>query len=832
MSSGWLRGVVKEVPSGDTLVISATVKSGVPPEKRITLSSLIAPKLGLRDGSRNDEPFAYQSREFLRSLCIGQPCVFRVEHKIEAAGNREFGSVFLGQQRNVAVEVASNGWARVKFASAAAIEAKEVSPYYDALQQAESEAKALELGLWTRDPTASEESVRDLRDLDASAFFLGLGKGARFVATVEQVLSGSTLRLGVRDPVEAVQSAVQSQDPPSSVFLYGSVLVHVSGVQAPSMTRPGTSSLPLRGGHSGPAWGSTPAGGGVGGGVVSSGADTESSISNAVESLSINPSNSNSTTTTTTTTTIPTSIPTSDPFAREAKFLTETHALNRDVRLIAEGLDRNGNLYVTVLTPALPPRPTPSAGQGEGGEGVEVVRDGDGYANLAEMLLKKGLAKCVESGLGLLSTPGAGLKYREWERLGRDSRQGVWVNFAGVNGAVNGAVNGVANGPAKGTWIRGRVVEVSSGDCLVIRPFAPTPTTTTTTTTASEKRIQLSSIRAPRPPTRNAPQGEPWGYEARELLRKTAVGKWVEARVEYCRSVPLSPEDASATRQLVFANVEVLAPEEQIQVDVTGQWPASPAPSTTAITPNRIHLAELVLKKGLAQTVRHRTDEERSALYDHLQAVEEVARSSRIGLSAKQAPPTPRINDLSQAGAAKAKLHLPFLQRSGRIMGVVDFVLSAQRVKLFVPKEGVLIAFAPSGVKTPTRAMPAQGGKPATQAEAYAEEAYAFSRELLNQRDVEVVIEDMDRGGTFLGSLKVLGGGGGGGGRGGGGGGRGGGRQERQEQGERRDFAVELLRNGFAKIQPYVDPMALANGAEMVQAERSAKEARKRIFEN
>ncbi len=46
MATGWLRGTVKEVVSGDTLVIAGTTKPGVvAPEKRITLSSLIAPKL-------------------------------------------------------------------------------------------------------------------------------------------------------------------------------------------------------------------------------------------------------------------------------------------------------------------------------------------------------------------------------------------------------------------------------------------------------------------------------------------------------------------------------------------------------------------------------------------------------------------------------------------------------------------------------------------------------------------------------------------------------------------------------------------------------------------
>jgi hypothetical protein len=36
---------VKEVPNGDTLAIVGNVASGPPPEKRITLSSLIAPRL-------------------------------------------------------------------------------------------------------------------------------------------------------------------------------------------------------------------------------------------------------------------------------------------------------------------------------------------------------------------------------------------------------------------------------------------------------------------------------------------------------------------------------------------------------------------------------------------------------------------------------------------------------------------------------------------------------------------------------------------------------------------------------------------------------------------
>ncbi|KOM47453.1 hypothetical protein LR48_Vigan07g115700 [Vigna angularis] len=45
-------------------------KPGPLPEKSITLSSLMAPRLARRGGV--DEPFAWESREFLRKLCIGK----------------------------------------------------------------------------------------------------------------------------------------------------------------------------------------------------------------------------------------------------------------------------------------------------------------------------------------------------------------------------------------------------------------------------------------------------------------------------------------------------------------------------------------------------------------------------------------------------------------------------------------------------------------------------------------------------------------------------------------------------------------------------------------
>ena len=66
------------------------------------------------------------------------------------------------------------------------------------------------------------------------------------------------------------------------------------------------------------------------------------------------------------------------------------------------------------------------------------------------------------------------------------------------------------------------MVEVTSGDCVVVRDR----------TSGVERRVNLSSVRAPRVGTRDrAP--EPWGLEAKEFLRCVSnLSGWVEK--SYC----------------------------------------------------------------------------------------------------------------------------------------------------------------------------------------------------------------------------------------------------------------------------------------------------------
>merc|ERR1712096_350427 len=95
------RGIVKQVISGDIIIIRGQPKGGPPPEKQINLSNIMAPKLARRANPNiedsvgtNDEPFAWQARENLRKKVIGKEIFFVVDFAPSA--DRCYATVYLG----------------------------------------------------------------------------------------------------------------------------------------------------------------------------------------------------------------------------------------------------------------------------------------------------------------------------------------------------------------------------------------------------------------------------------------------------------------------------------------------------------------------------------------------------------------------------------------------------------------------------------------------------------------------------------------------------------------------------------------------------------------
>ena len=82
------------------MVLRDRSKTGPPPEKVIAISNIIAPRLARRPTTNTDnsdgtldEPYAWESREFIRQLCIGQEVWFQVDNK--APSGREYATVFI-----------------------------------------------------------------------------------------------------------------------------------------------------------------------------------------------------------------------------------------------------------------------------------------------------------------------------------------------------------------------------------------------------------------------------------------------------------------------------------------------------------------------------------------------------------------------------------------------------------------------------------------------------------------------------------------------------------------------------------------------------------------
>lgn len=92
----------------------------------------------------------------------------------------------------------------------------------------------------------------------------------------------------------------------------------------------------------------------------------------------------------------------------------------------------------------------------------------------------------------------------------------------------------------------------------------------------------------------------------------------------------------------------------------------------------------------------------------------------------------------------KCKQFLPFLKRAGKMQGLVEYVASGSRFRVYIPRETCIITFLLGGISCPrgSRQMP-DGSK--VEAEKFGDEAALHVKEMILQREVEIEV----RGGGF-----------------------------------------------------------------------------------
>jgi len=211
-------GVVKGVQSGDTLLImGADASKGPPPEKLLSLAGVVAPRLGNRNGTP-DAPFAWASREFLRTAAIGRQVSFTIESASPQNGAgpgagpvREFGSVLL-DGLSLSALIIEAGWAKLKPGAN-----DQQRPEYEELSRLAQLAQEQGRGLYGPESAGAVRDVKWAGTFDA-AELVERCKGVLQPAVVEQVPSGSIMRVILLPGFEQVT-------------------VICAGIQAPSIRR-------------------------------------------------------------------------------------------------------------------------------------------------------------------------------------------------------------------------------------------------------------------------------------------------------------------------------------------------------------------------------------------------------------------------------------------------------------------------------------------------------------------------------------------------------------------------------------------------------------------
>ncbi|GAA5833480.1 hypothetical protein JCM9279_001538 [Rhodotorula babjevae] len=659
-----LAAIVKSVLSGDTLVLRGPVvqADALPREKVLHLADLTAPRLGSRD--RDDEPWAFEARDYLRSLTVGKEVSFTVSYTIPTANNLEFGIVYAhsddGDDLDVAAELVRAGWAKVRDAprrdqAGDDDDSAQTASRRAFLRDLEEEARILARGLHSSD-RAPNRRVDYSMPSDPLAF-LAQYKAKQLDAIVEGVTNGSQVRARLLVSPEYHQY----------------INLGIAGIRAPKS------------------------------GNLSGRDDNQMA----------------------------------EELGDESRFFVESRLLQRLVK-------------VTLLS--LPtPAPAPASINGSSSPAAPqqvnlflgTVHHPAG--NIAALVVSVGLARIVDWHAGFLAsspTPTMMSELRRAELDARSHRRGLFKDLPDPRVAAQQAA-------ASGRSFTATVTRVWGADMLSIVKEGDS--------SAKERRVQLASVRQPRP---TDPKLAGLQLEGKEILRKRLIGKPVHVTIDYVKPAEGDYEEREC--------------------------------ATVRVPGAGLNVAAYLVERGLLGVLRHKQgDDNRSSDYDSLMAAEARAIEDKKGLhTGKDAPPAPRIVDASES-ATKAAPFLSSFKRQGRIQGVVDYVASGSRFKIWIPKQDVKLTLVLGSIRAPRTARnPSEKGDP------YGQEAAQLASRRLLQRDVEFSVDATDKSGGFIGRLFYNG----------------------------QDVATMLVREGLAKVDEY------SNAKELWTAQEEAQAARRNIW--
>jgi len=213
-------GMVWNVVSGDTIEVCVDVKSGNAQFKKITLAGVMAPKLGIGAGQK-DEPGAWASKEFLRKMVLAKKVQFRQFYE---SGGRSFNEVrIVGESKHIGTKVLEAGFARV----APGKQIKEL-PFYSELEAAAEAASLSSQGMFSSTEPFNT-AVRDVAnchmatiegDFDLDTWYT-VNKNKERTCVIEHIKDAAAMRVCVL--------------PEGADTKYVTIMVTMSGIQNPTL---------------------------------------------------------------------------------------------------------------------------------------------------------------------------------------------------------------------------------------------------------------------------------------------------------------------------------------------------------------------------------------------------------------------------------------------------------------------------------------------------------------------------------------------------------------------------------------------------------------------
>ena len=170
---------------------------------QLSLAFCQAPRVS-RSPEGHEEPFGWESREFLRKMLIGQMVKFKVLYKVDAI-SRSFATLELNN-KNIIHEMVSNGMVTVRSEK----DDHGKKDLYEELIELQTAARDNHKGLWSH-----RHSTRTVTWTlpDPEAFFKA-NKGFPLAGVIEQVRDGSTFKIYLLETGEYIS-------------------LHLAGVQCP-----------------------------------------------------------------------------------------------------------------------------------------------------------------------------------------------------------------------------------------------------------------------------------------------------------------------------------------------------------------------------------------------------------------------------------------------------------------------------------------------------------------------------------------------------------------------------------------------------------------------